>query len=57
MTPPQYAKHFPAASPADNTRAAAERLAARIGSAQTVTPPQFATLLQTWRLEKLGGEA
>lgn len=54
MTPPQYAKSFPSASPDSNIRAAHDRVTTRIGSATVITPPQFATLLAAWRLEKMG---
>lgn len=56
MTPPKYAQAFPSATAEQNITAANARVEARIAGKGAITPPQFATLLQAWRLEKLAGE-
>ncbi|EPH14506.1 MULTISPECIES: hypothetical protein [Dermabacter] len=53
MTPPKYAQAFPSATAEQNITAANARVEARIAGKGAITPPQFATLLQAWRLEKL----
>ncbi len=53
MTPPKYAQAFPSANEHQNTTAANVRVEARIAGKGAITPPQFATLLHAWRLQKL----
>ncbi|WP_190870324.1 hypothetical protein [Dermabacter vaginalis] len=53
MTPPKYAQAYPSATDQQNISAANSRVEARIAGKGAITPPQFATLLHAWRLQKL----
>ena len=52
MTPPQFAKHYPAISAEENARRTRDRVEARVHGRRDITPPQFAALLRAWKLDK-----